>query len=172
MQLDIHSPYCWDGKTLDWDKNNPNMAFPQGGYFGSCPASHPVVLPSLFYRIVWELDSSSTPTSEWYLSSDVDHDTGNFRAARGISAHADWFGGWHRDTLNQLTNDCMRPANMWCHPSHMGNGDIVKYLGYERTYSAKRSYTPEELLTTCPIRSTYDGNRKNVAYCVLGDHDH
>lgn len=169
MQMDLEAPTCWNGE-LDWDPDNPNVVYPTAIYSAACPASHPQVLPQLIYRFRFDLSTSPTPTNTWYLSSDVDPNTGELVGRPGATLHTDWFGGWNRDTITRLINDCLRPSGKWCDPMHMGNGDLVPLLASDRNYQHSLLYTPEQYLTACPFRDAPTGNRADLAYCAPGDH--
>lgn len=169
IQLDLDAPYCWNGK-LDWKASERNVVYAIGNqYNGNCPSSHPRILPFLKYRIHFKTDISPTPTSTWYLASDINPHDGSIKSQPGITVHSDWFGGWHRDTLERLTDDCMRPNDTWCDRQHMGNGDIVAKPVREGDYDDRR-FSPEELVKLCPLRNGYDGKRQNVAYCKASGH--
>lgn len=56
----ITFPTCWDGKSTDSPDHRSHVAYADGaaandvGPTGTCPASHPVVIPQLMYEIVWD----------------------------------------------------------------------------------------------------------------------
>jgi hypothetical protein len=48
---------CWDGKNLDTADHVSHVAYPQTGTFesgGPCPDTHPVVIPQVFYEVIWD----------------------------------------------------------------------------------------------------------------------
>lgn len=171
FQIDIDSPYCWNG-VLDWSASAPNVVYPLEHYYsGVCPSSHPKPLPFLKYRLAFDINVSPTPTSTWYLSSDINPADGSIKTDRGITLHADWYGGWHRDTIERLTDDCMRRSNAWCDRQHMGDGGLVTVPAREGNYNDRR-FSPQELVKLCPLRDGYDGQRQHVAYCKAAGHGH
>jgi len=54
-------PTCWDGKNLDSPDHKSHVTYATGsgpndvGPTGSCPASHPVVIPQLMYEVQWDV---------------------------------------------------------------------------------------------------------------------
>jgi hypothetical protein len=69
----ITFPTCWDGKNLDSPDHKSHVTYATGskpndvGPTGSCPASHPVVIPQVMYEVMW--DVSFIFPSLIYLSS-------------------------------------------------------------------------------------------------------
>jgi Domain of unknown function (DUF1996) len=57
----ITFPTCWDGKNLDSADHETHVAYATGskandvGPTGSCPASHPVVIPQVMYEVMWDV---------------------------------------------------------------------------------------------------------------------
>jgi len=69
-------PTCWDGVNLDSPDHKTHLAYATGskandvGPTGTCPASHPVVIPQVMYEVMW--DVSSTTFSLCLTSRDLD----------------------------------------------------------------------------------------------------
>jgi hypothetical protein len=69
----ITFPTCWDGTNLDSPDHKSHLAYAAGsgpydaGPTGTCPASHPVVIPQVMYEVMWDvslilyLSGSSSP---------------------------------------------------------------------------------------------------------------
>jgi hypothetical protein len=61
----ITFPTCWDGKNLDSPDHESHVAYGVGsaandvGPTGSCPASHPVIIPQVMYEVMWDVSSIS-----------------------------------------------------------------------------------------------------------------
>jgi hypothetical protein len=57
----ITFPTCWDGKNLDSPDHKTHVAYATSsaandvGPTGSCPASHPVVIPQVMYEVMWDV---------------------------------------------------------------------------------------------------------------------
>ena len=55
-------PACWDGVNLDTPDHSSHVAFyenvnPASGLFlsnGTCPSTHPIHIPALFFETVWD----------------------------------------------------------------------------------------------------------------------
>jgi hypothetical protein len=57
----ISFPTCWDGKNLDIPDHESHVTYGTGsasndvGPTGTCPSSHPVVLPQVMYEAMWDV---------------------------------------------------------------------------------------------------------------------
>lgn len=55
----ITFPTCWDGKNLDSPDHKSHLAYATGagandvGPTGTCPETHPVVIPQVMYEVIW-----------------------------------------------------------------------------------------------------------------------
>ena len=82
LELRIHFPNCWNGKTLDSPDHKRHMAYSVGG---NCPQSHPVPLPTIALILVYD----AVPKRA--------------RLASGkYGLHADFMNGWEPDVLARL----------------------------------------------------------------------
>jgi hypothetical protein len=60
----ITFPTCWDGVNLDSPDHKSHLAYALGstpydvGPTGTCPESHPVVIPQVMYEVMWDVSSS------------------------------------------------------------------------------------------------------------------
>ena len=90
LTLHVQFPECWDGVSLDSPDHKSHMAY---GQFGLCPASHPVVLPTLaliaHYPIVGEPGTITLASGSAY------------------SAHADFFNAWDQEFLTRAVTECL-----------------------------------------------------------------
>jgi len=90
LTLHVRFPECWDGVSLDSPDHKSHMAY---GQFGLCPASHPVVLPSLaliaHYPIVGQPGTITLASGS------------------GYSAHADFFNAWDQAFLARSVSECL-----------------------------------------------------------------
>jgi len=61
----ITFPTCWDGKNTDSPDHKSHVAYATNskandvGPTGSCPASHPVVIPQVMYEVRWDVSDLS-----------------------------------------------------------------------------------------------------------------
>jgi hypothetical protein len=85
LQLRVHFPSCWNGKTVDSPDHKRHLAYPSRG---RCPASHPVAVPTLTLILLYP----PVPKSAMVAS-------GKF------AAHADFMNGWDQDELERLVAD-------------------------------------------------------------------
>jgi hypothetical protein len=98
--LSVHFPDCWDGVNLDSPDHQSHLAYSTPGHFGlgysTCPATHPVPIPSLQTRVLY-------PTSG--ARSGIELSSGGVN-----SGHADFINGWPQKALEDLVANCIRKA--------------------------------------------------------------
>lgn len=120
IEMTIDFPSCWNGRDLDAPDHKSHMSYgvsdvrsPTGV---SCPATHPVQLPTLTEKIRYRVTESGS-TAFWRLSSD------NYPSSTpgGYSVHADWFGGWDQNIERTWVQRCLNAA-MDCHGFLLGDG--------------------------------------------------
>jgi hypothetical protein len=90
LTLHVRFPECWDGVSVDSPDHKSHMAY---GRLGTCPADHPVVVPSLALIVHYPIIG----------------DPGTIALASGgqFSAHADFFNAWKQGQLTRLVNSCL-----------------------------------------------------------------
>ena len=88
-------PECWDGRHLDSADHKSHMAYAKDpdddGRF-SCPATHPVPVPRLFFSISYPI-----------------HDGTRLTLASGspFTMHGDFINSWRQRKLKALVNQCI-----------------------------------------------------------------
>jgi hypothetical protein len=101
LQLLIEFPDCWDGVSLDSVTHRSHMAYARGR---SCPASHPVLVPQLSFRVRY---SRSGPG----LNLSSDSMSGSLMPG-GMTAHGDFINTWNVEAFEQRVADCLRAARV------------------------------------------------------------
>lgn len=93
----VNFPQCWNGTQLDSPDHKSHMAYINND--GTCPGTHPVLLPQLTMFVRYDTPGGSAfslSSGPWY------------------TAHADFWNAWHPETLQALldrcrtSNDCQR----------------------------------------------------------------
>ncbi|MFI9550209.1 DUF1996 domain-containing protein [Nonomuraea endophytica] len=91
VNVRYQAPSCWNGVNLDSPDHKSHMSYPAAGY---CPASHPVAVPMLEFKIAFPADGD---LSQARLSS-----------GRGYTWHYDFFNAWDNDAiLDALVTHCI-----------------------------------------------------------------
>jgi hypothetical protein len=149
----IKFPQCWDGQN-GWMAGVAHMAMSPAYYSGTCPASHPIVLPSI--ELFLEYDSTPGGTTGWYLSSDVRQD--NSVRPGGQTFHGDWWDGWNQTVNQTWVSKCTGNFFNCGLTSHIGDGRTLK--GWEKLaiekpagrpeYSGVRVISPTDIAKLCP----------------------
>lgn len=164
IEMQIKWPFCWDGRNLDSSDHKSHLVFPRAGagffYPGTCPTSHPITLPRITYRVHFSTATINSPTSQILLSSDVQPADGT-RSPSGVSGHGDWFGGWNPDLLEGMVQRCILTGEE-CDEMHYGTPNGAQAAA---TVIEGRVITPQQVLEYCPLRSTFDGDIFDIAYC-------
>lgn len=86
----ITFPDCWDGERVDSEDHRSHMA---NSSDGECPASHPVHVPQLTFRITYPISGTE---HELTLSSGSTH-----------GLHSDFFNAWEPEALAQRVRVCL-----------------------------------------------------------------
>ncbi|OKJ48936.1 hypothetical protein AMK27_36775 [Streptomyces sp. CB02009] len=96
LNLRMQAPSCWNGLYLDTPDHKSHMAYPvvkPGTNDNMCPASHPVALPMIEFKMAWPVNGDM---SQVRLAS-----------GRGYSFHYDFFNAWEERTLKALVDHCI-----------------------------------------------------------------
>jgi len=111
LEISIGFPNCWDGVNLDSPNHRSHMTYSGGG---SCPASHPVAIPTVALNMKYAINPGQDVT-KWKLSSD------NYTGPGGYSMHGDLWFNWQPDIADTWMTHCVR-ATMDCHGFLLGDG--------------------------------------------------
>lgn len=109
MNVRYQAPSCWDGINLvppvhALHGGPSHMAYPVDTGAGEgkvCPASHPVAVPMIEFKIAFPASGDMT-------------DLG-FASGRGYSWHYDFFNAWEPETLEALVAQCIE-GGLQCDP--------------------------------------------------------
>ena len=114
---EIDFPICWDGVNLDSPDHQAHVVgavqAQKPPFTWRCPATHPVVLPTISYNIHYPVRDAAE-VGRWYLASD------RYPAPAGSSAHADYFFGWKREIVDTFTKHCLNEQRD-CHNYLLGD---------------------------------------------------
>jgi Domain of unknown function (DUF1996) len=115
LNMAVTFPQCSNGK-LDSGNHMRHLADPVNG---SCPSTHPTPMPVISFNVRFQIPDDLA--AGWHLSSDMyDYNA----KGGGLTAHADWYNGWHRPTLNTWIQNCSQ-ASRDCHADLLGNGTVL-----------------------------------------------
>jgi hypothetical protein len=89
LALRVTFPDCWDGEHVDSDDHRSHMALSQDG---RCPSSHAVPVPQLVLDIHYPVTGDAVVA---------------LASGTPLSAHADFFNGWHQDALEREVASCI-----------------------------------------------------------------
>jgi hypothetical protein len=105
IKAHVYFPSCWDGKHVDSPDHRSHVAYglDKNGKTSSsepkrCPRSHPVKIPQLDLRIVYDVS-----------------DGRDYRLSDGhVVPHADYFNAWVQRDLDALVKRCLGPVGRAC----------------------------------------------------------
>lgn len=91
--LHVRFPECWDGVSVDSPDHKSHMAY---GTRGTCPADHPVPVPSLTLIVHYPITGEPGAIA--------------LASGSGYSAHADFFNAWDQSFLTKAVADCLKAS--------------------------------------------------------------
>ena len=97
IRAELMFPSCWDGKNLDSADHKSHIVYPPGVKTGPCPADHPVVMPVLFFEIIWNTNAFAGETGQFVLAQGD---------PTGYGHHGDFICGWRDNILQDAVNQC------------------------------------------------------------------
>ena len=180
LEMNVKFPQCWNGQ----DPSNPdNFRHPSEGgwYFSLCNGAFNHTFVNLEYFINYKVEAGES-TKDWYLASDIDPATGRLNVAPGSSIHADWWGGWHKQTNQTFLENCVRYKNTTRSGCGFGyltdggpngespaNGPALKY---RPQFTGPTKVPASQLFAElCPGQPA-PSSPAAAAYCHPGGHSH
>lgn len=129
IQTTVYFPECWDGKNLDSSDHSSHVANPVGArvdHGGTCPATHPVVIPLLMMETRWDTNEfNRAHIDDWvdgwqpFVWSNGDGTRRSEGVYGGWSLYADFVFGWKGDLLK----DAFAAEN--CPSPHFNCGNLT-----------------------------------------------
>jgi len=99
IRSEITFPSCWDGRLESKDmRSDPHVVYPDPGWeAGTCPESHSMRLPTLFFEGVFTVEGIYEPGDQLYYS---------FNDTTGYGFHGDFLNGWQDGLMDDLIEYC------------------------------------------------------------------
>ena len=134
----------------------------------SCPASHPVKISTITYRIYYFVGSGGENVyRNWFLSSDYKHSTDR-RLPGGTTAHGDWYGAWHEETMDTWIDVCNNTPATDCSLGYLNRTNTLALKPHRNFTNTRSDRLPKiqarDLVKLCPSKN-WDGTANEVAYC-------
>lgn len=96
IRAEIIFPSCWDGVNLDSDDHKSHLAYPTLIQDGTCPSTHPVYLPIMFFETIWQTNAFAGVPGQFILSNGD---------PTGYGYHADFIAAWDDGVQEQIRDD-------------------------------------------------------------------
>ena len=166
LEMQIAFPQCFNESAGTYLSDQSHMSYSENGYYGAaCPASHPTDVSSIMYRIFFNPDEFGGSLTNLHLSSDVKLDN---ILPGGTTAHADWFGAWHPETMAMWVENC---NNMQadCETGLLNRNPAISLVPRKRDFYDYGYKAPAtELVKLCPGKEfNSDDPLRSVAMCRM-----
>lgn len=113
LRTQLTFPSCWDGVRSDSEDHSSHVAYPIGSWAGSsCPASHPVRIPTLFYEVIYDTAFMAEYFDKgWKLM--YPGVPNQFTNNGEPLFHGDFMNGWDQAFLDKALSECaITPCNL------------------------------------------------------------
>lgn len=168
LEMQISFPQCFDEASGTYLADQSHMSYSEGGYYGArCPASHSTDVSSIMYRIFFSPDEYGGSLTGLHLSSDVKPDQ---ILPGGTTAHADWFGAWHPETMQMWVDNCNN-TQADCEIGLLDRDPAISLVPrQEGFYPGGYLAQAQELVKLCPGKTLDAANQlRSVASCNAGN---
>ncbi len=113
----------------------------------------------MFYR----LSEYGGSANGWFLSSDVNH-ANNSQFPSGTTNHADWWGAWHKETMNMWVANCNNVAGADCEAGILRQSPLLSLVERKTGYYRAQRIPAADLVKLCPSKQ-WNGTARDVATC-------
>ena len=165
LEMQIAFPQCVN-EAAGYQPDQSHVSYSENGYYGvACPDSHPTDISSIMYRIFFRPDHYGGALTDLHLSSDVKMDR---NLPGGTTAHADWFGAWHPETMKMWVENCNNTVGD-CEIGLLNRTPAISLVPRKRGFYAAGYRAPaEELIKLCPGKELDSTNPlRSVAMCRM-----
>lgn len=98
LRAQIQMQSCWDGVNT-YKPDQSHVAYLSRIDNGVCPPGYPVLLPHLFYEVLYSVDQINTSDGGSYMFANGD--------TTGYSFHGDFMNGWDNAVLIDAISNCL-----------------------------------------------------------------
>ncbi|KAJ9612295.1 hypothetical protein H2200_003892 [Cladophialophora chaetospira] len=102
LRAQIHFQTCWDGVNL-YKTDQSHVAYLSQIDNGVCPPGYPVLLPHLFFEVLYSVNNIDQTGGGMFVFSQGD--------TTGYGFHGDFLNGWDTDILVDAISQCMGPTS-------------------------------------------------------------
>jgi len=170
LEMNIKFQTCWNGQNPADYKSNASFSdiWPTSG---SCPATHPIHLPQMEYRIFFK---PGTNSSNWFLSSDVSAKDGKTIGEPGYTIHGDWYGAWNKEINKMWIDNCLNTYEADCGDGLLADPDHPVYARDPKALKVRQEYTGPRVIPGRQILNQVCHSGKeyttpaSAAYCFKG----
>ncbi|KAL6244706.1 hypothetical protein RBB50_008234 [Rhinocladiella similis] len=142
LRAQINFQSCWDGSNLYLD-DSAHVAYLSNIDSGSCPPSHPVSIPGLFFEVLYFTNNIDQSAGGEFVFSNGD--------TTGFGFHADFLNGWDMNVLDNAVENCLYTDVQFGVPT------ACPYLADSDTPNFSRVCPEEPSVLTEAVKGKLDG---------------
>jgi hypothetical protein len=98
LRAQVHMQTCWNGVDL-YKPDQSHVAHLSTIDNGVCPPTHPVLLPHLFYEVLYDVNSVDQTGGGKFMFANGD--------TTGYAFHGDFMNGWNNAVLSDAITNCL-----------------------------------------------------------------